>query len=1078
MRFYSLVISLYLPLVFFFFAGSLHAATQEVSYSDFLTGNIKLKNGYYDSITIQISDNKELRQIIGRDLIFNGVTIKNGHITHAEGSNEFHAFGMDFALLKGGVTFKDGKVYLTAGVNLPRLFFDTSNASEMDDASEAFPITESVTIYFDGENFGFADIHLELPEIEMSGVGEITDTIFDIQTDPSFYMHMKGGFHFSAVGESEAAPGIDAELEIGHMVDGGRDFNGLKKFEIGASGLDINLDGMGITFLQGIHMGVGDVVIDLDQLDRLGSMYFSGSLAMTVLPAVDGLSVVEIDAGCKVRPWPIYISLFAETKLFGMFDMSDCRVTYWYPNHFFYKVDDYIIPGIFSITGGLSAGSWRDLFIKNCCYDYNSNTDPFNSSDGCVVDALNSWGDSNYGFKGNVEEAKHWDTLFHGEITVDLGIPESVPIFGGHSLFDIGGSVTQDYIFGHLDILFFSAYAIVRFGDGEIEYGSGSPSPNSISVSSADKQNPWEIPYNQVFMLEEGEDSFIDMNTLRHTESEETSAASFQTGRKAYISFMNNWKRIDAVYTDKRSRESTSSISGQSTASFQIADVIPAVIFRINYENESVESLASSLTMPDGSLLNLNEGYLPGGFAGREGYSRFRQGMREGFFALANPALGEYTVRIENAETLGNFTIEALVMEKVSTIEMTALEMVPGTSQYRVSWVDNDPDRAGTIFLYADMDRANGGGFLIGAYPEDDETDSHVFDVEKLRIPPGDYYIAVGISDGAYRIIWDYSEERIHIESPDLPGPVTGLEVIPGDGQFTISWIPSNDPNVEGYEVIWTANQDLGHFEGRLSTYGRDESQLTITDLNNGAPYLVSVVAIDKDLNRSFHKTILRVIPRSAVGITSLVEVSEPFEYARVGELYVHMPKVPQSLHYSDDGFQTSWQLIQGPEGMTVRENDGFIQWTPTSDQWGEHEVTISKSVSSGGSLASTIKDEFNIVVRYAHELQKGGNTANHILSSPELTAVIGKVYEHQIDVHDIKGGTLFTLMEGPAGMTCSDSGLLSWNVPQNAIAHPVRVQVTYGDGEQEEYAFFINLKTEETVSGDDSGMCFISTLR
>ena len=49
----------------------------------------------------------------------------------------------------------------------------------------------------------------------------------------------------------------------------GKEFIGLKKFEIGASGLDINLDGMEITFLQGISIGIGDVFIDVDNLGIL-----------------------------------------------------------------------------------------------------------------------------------------------------------------------------------------------------------------------------------------------------------------------------------------------------------------------------------------------------------------------------------------------------------------------------------------------------------------------------------------------------------------------------------------------------------------------------------------------------------------------------------------------------------------------------------------------------------------------------------------------------------------------------------------------------------------------------------------
>jgi hypothetical protein len=1044
---------------------------QEVSFSDFVGGNIRLGNGYYDSIRVRTSDNEFVSHIL-EDIVFTGVTISHGRITHANGAEPFRAYNLDLGFAGGEITVSHGKVYLTAKLYLPQIFSMAEAAEgngEPDISTAADRVEESVQIYFDGENVGFGQVSLGLPDLIMVGVGSLTGVVFQLRTDPSFYLHVGGGIHLSAAGDSDASPGIDTELEVGIMERDGDSIPALKKFEIGASGLDINLDGMEITFLQGADLSVGDVFIDLDNLGMLGGMFLSGKIILTVLPAVDGLSVLEIDAGGKIKPWPIYISIFSETKLFGMFDMSDSTVTYWYPNHFSYSVSDYVIPGVLSINGTLSAGSWRDEFLRNACpgSDWSSWD---TSTDGCVVNALNDWGNTNLGFCSTVDEAKSWDTLFHGEIGVDFSIPDSVPIVGGKSLFGGWGRVTQDYIYGRIDPWWSPWYAsaLLEFAVGDVVYNGG------WKINEIQPTNSWEIPYNQYFIFEKGMDSVVSLDRWKRMKSARSMSGA-GPDRVALLTFMNNWKQVDASTTGSGMKPFERSRNGNNVTTLQIPEGVPAAIIRLNYENENVEGISMKLTMPDGTILNFTDGFQPDGYSNVNGYSQFRPAAREGFFVLDSPAGGDYIVTVENEQELGNFTVEALVMNHPAEVEIISIEPVEGTNEYEVKWRDSDPDDSSSVYVYVDTDRKEGNGFLIGAYPEDDEIDSHTFDTTSLNVPAGDYYVAVGVSDGKYGIVWDYSEQRIHIEDPDLADPVQGISVTAGDGQFTATWTPSEDANVVGYEVLWTENDMPGHFEGRLSINGREKNQLTIEDLKNGVPYLVTVIALDNYTERSHPENIVRVIPHKSNRTTSYVSTSEPCQYARIGELYVHMPKFPDSERYTPYGIEMKWNLVAGPEGLTVRESDGFVQWTPSEDQRGDHSITLERSIYLTGALIETVDDSFELVVRYAHEMQSRGNTANHVLSSPELTAVKGEKYDHQIQIHDLNGTPTFRLMEGPSGMVCSDSGLLSWQVPEDAKGSPVRVKVTYADGEEEGYEYFLDVMSQP--ASDSSGICFISSL-
>src|SRR5690606_16027368 len=126
------------------------------------------------------------------------------------------------------------------------------------------------------------------------------------------------------------------------------------------------------------------------------------------------------------------------------------------------------------------------------------------------------------------------------------------------------------------------------------------------------------------------------------------------------------------------------------------------------------------------------------------------------------------------------------------------------------------------------------------------------------------------------------------------------------------------------------------------------------------------------------------------------------------------------------DGDTLSWSLTQAPAGMNIDAATGVISWTPTENGASDWSADVTVQVSDG-SLTDT--QSFSISVAVI-------NDAPLISSSPSTSGIEGEQYSYQIaviDPDDSNNGTdiSFTLVQGPAGMTISSTGLLTWTPAQ-----------------------------------------------
>lgn len=149
--------------------------------------------------------------------------------------------------------------------------------------------------------------------------------------------------------------------------------------------------------------------------------------------------------------------------------------------------------------------------------------------------------------------------------------------------------------------------------------------------------------------------------------------------------------------------------------------------------------------------------------------------------------------------------------------------------------------------------------------------------------------------------------------------------------------------------------------------------------------------------------------------------VTRPLTQARAGALYRYVARA-----FDPDGQAIVWSLKKWPKGMTLEQLTGSVQWTPTAQQSGLHEVILEASDKEPSSQA---------VQRFWIEVHAQPQAPTFVHPKPGPQAIRGKSYHYVFQATDPnpKDALRFSLVTGPSGMSIhAQTGLLSW-VPTEA---------------------------------------------
>ena len=540
-------------------------------------------------------------------------------------------------------------------------------------------------------------------------------------------------------------------------------------------------------------------------------------------------------------------------------------------------------------------------------------------------------------------------------------------------------------------------------------------------------------------------------------------------------SYMTNWYTVATSSTQSGEHPLSVTPTGEAVTTLTVDEGLPGVIFRIAFTSESASNVSATLTLPDGTVLNLEDG-LEREFESVQGFSLWNPEGKDASFFLYAPAGGSYTVTVNNGDELGDFVVEALAQNHVPRVEIESIVSTNEANVFEVRWTDFDPDDNADIRFYLDNDRKGNDGRLIASVEEDHPDNVLLLDVNDLNMRPGNYFLMVKVDDGVNAPVGVYSRTPIHVTNPNAPQPVTGLAVREGDGAFEIAWAPLDDPSIASYEVVYARIDDPETFHSAGSVTP-DENYKTVSGMVNGYPILVSVKAVNQNGMSSELVQILRVVTKSESGRTHPVIVSEPETKAYVGESYFYFPhffdadmhhfmdSAPEGEEEIDDPY--TWTLLTGPEGMELAEGR-YLLWTPTAEQTGAHQVAIKindRYAQEGPDAESewTVQ-EFTVFV---HDFASAPAKDNHpfrFLSYPTITAFEGNMYTYEIYTNAPDDSIQYELIFGPEGMTVSEDGLLEWNVPLSAKGEKVLLLATV-DGQYEiEQEFFLHTVTAENT--------------
>lgn len=159
-----------------------------------------------------------------------------------------------------------------------------------------------------------------------------------------------------------------------------------------------------------------------------------------------------------------------------------------------------------------------------------------------------------------------------------------------------------------------------------------------------------------------------------------------------------------------------------------------------------------------------------------------------------------------------------------------------------------------------------------------------------------------------------------------------------------------------------------------------------------------------------------------------------------------------QAQDAEDDAL--TFQLVDNPDGATIDNVTGVLDFTPTAEQIDNHSFTLLVSDGNGGETTQT----FTLEV-----VADAPNDAPVILSTPRDSTPLDQTYLYQVNATDTNGDPLtFSLITAPSGLTLDDNGLITWTPTADQFGtNSIALEVTDGRGGRAAQTFEVNVVSQ-----------------
>ncbi|MFQ6040588.1 MAG: putative Ig domain-containing protein [Candidatus Poribacteria bacterium] len=285
--------------------------------------------------------------------------------------------------------------------------------------------------------------------------------------------------------------------------------------------------------------------------------------------------------------------------------------------------------------------------------------------------------------------------------------------------------------------------------------------------------------------------------------------------------------------------------------------------------------------------------------------------------------------------------------------------------------------------------------------------DAQAFTITVADVNDPPVITSIPVTTATEDTLYSYDVEAM---DPDIGSVLTYHLAISPDGMTIdsvtglINWTPTNE-QVGDNDVVVQVDDGRG---------GSDDQFFTITVINVNDPPVIT---------------------------------STPITTAKEDELYTYDVEADDP----DVGDALTYSLTVSPDGMSIDEATGLIQWTPTKEQVGDNDVTVQVSDVSG----ATDSQSFTITVVGVE------NNPPVITSTPITTGTVGVLYEYDVEAVDPDDDPLtFSLTLFPEGMTIDEiTGLITWTPSEEQTgSQDVTVEVSDGRGGSDTQSFIIEV--------------------